>query len=164
MSIEKYKERLKTVGVLYIDLFPFRKLENDNIQFLIIKRKSGVELSDSWQAISGKIRENEKISNAFFRQCNEKIGVEPKRIFKIDHINTFYDNYYDTVMMVPVAACEVDSSSNIILSDLHVDYKWVSASEAEEYLIWPNQLTSINLVERILKNKVSPFNMLRREK
>lgn len=54
MSIEKFKDRMKSIGVLYIEMYPFRLSDLGEIEFLILKRNTVVELGNSWQAISGK--------------------------------------------------------------------------------------------------------------
>lgn len=111
-----------------------------------------------------KIKKDESIKEAFWRQANEKIGTEPLRIFKIDYVSSFYDDYYDTVMMVPVAACEISRNIEIQISDLHVDYKWVSKEEIEDFLIWPNQKNCIDLIFKMLQSRISTFHELKRIK
>lgn len=160
MSIDKFKNRMKSVGVLYIDMYPYRVNTDGKVEFLVLKRNTGVELAESWQTISGKIKENETIKQAFWRQATDKIGATPNRIFKIDYVSTFYDDYYDTVMMVPVAACEVPFDLDVQLSDLHVEYKWLSIENALEFLIWPNQKTSMELIVKMLRTDISKFHEL----
>lgn len=161
MTIINYQDRIKQVGVLYIDLYPYR-IHNDQLEFLILKRNTGLELSETWQAISGKIKKEEKISQAFWRQALEKTGITPNKIFKIDYVSTFYDDYYDTVMMVPVAACEMPHAEKVQLSELHIDYKWVNALEVNEHLIWPNQKQSISLIQSMLKSGITKFHDIKK--
>ena len=163
MRSSKFHKRFKkSVGVLYIDLYPYCQ-ENEQIDFLIMQRNMKVELPGTWQAISGKIKDNETIKDAFWRHPIEKTGVEPSKIFKIDFINTFYDNYYDTVMMVPVAACELPHK-DIKISELHIGYEWINNKKVKEKLIWPNQHKSIDMIVDMLKSskKITEFHLLKK--
>ena len=110
MSLESFKNRIKPLGVLYVDIYPYRLDSTGNPEFLALKRNNTVELASTWQAISGKIHEDETIRAAMWRQCEEKLGLTPKRLFKIDFVNVFYDDFYDTVMHVPTAAAELSDS------------------------------------------------------
>ncbi|WP_380181205.1 NUDIX domain-containing protein [Kalamiella sp. sgz302252] len=161
MTITNYSKRIHSLGVLYVDIYPWRKSPLNDIEFLLLKRNEEVELSNTWQTISGKILEDEKISDAFWRLARKRTGTTPLNIFKIDYVNVFYDSYYDTVMHVPVAAAEIECSSDIALSDLHVDYMWASMDEALQKLIWPNQKKSLYLIRAMIKkNMITRFHYL----
>lgn len=163
MTIQNFSERLHSLGVLYVDVYPWRKAKDGQIEFLILKRKDQVELNSTWQAISGKLIKNEKISDAFWRLVYKRTGLEAVSIFKIDYVNVFYDAYYDTVMHVPVAAAELKYLSEVKLSDLHVDFAWVKLDDALNKLIWPNQQLSLRLMhDMILESKISKFHYLER--
>jgi 8-oxo-dGTP pyrophosphatase MutT (NUDIX family) len=142
MSIEKFSNRMKSVGVLYVDIYPFRVSLNNKIEFLLLKRRQEIVMPNVWQFVSGKIKENETIKEAFIRQTAEKTGLKLLNLFKIDFVNTFYDDYYDTVMLVPSAAAEL-APGNVVLSEkLHCEYKWASVSLVEELIPWSEQLVA----------------------
>ncbi len=163
MNIDQFKGRLKTVGVLYVDVYPYCIDRQGDIKFLVLKRKTDVELPDSWQAVSGKIKKNEKIKHAFFRQVEEKTGQRPLESFKLDTINIFYDDYYDTVMFVPIAGVKIEESPIVLSEKLHVDYKWLTTAEAKDYFIWPKQIECIDIITRIVKNSGNDlFKMFRK--
>jgi len=148
--IEKFAHTMKQVGVLYVDVYPCRVTEAGNIEFLLFKRRDDVVMPGVWQGISGKIKENEKISAAFSRQVAKKVGHAPKRLFKLDMVNTFYDDYYDTVMFVPSAGCVVDNVTAID-ETLHSEYKFVTEADLPEFIHFPNQLKAFEMAAEHLR-------------
>jgi 8-oxo-dGTP pyrophosphatase MutT (NUDIX family) len=142
---------MKSVGVLYVDTYPFRVSSSNKIEFLLLKRIQDVVMPNVWQFVSGKIKENETIKEAFIRQTTEKTGLKLLNLFKIDFVNTFYDDYYDTVMLVPCAAAEL-TPGNVVLSEkLHCEYKWASLSLVEELIPWSEQLVALRKANAIAK-------------
>lgn len=159
MVIEEFANRIKQVGVLYVDVYPYFIDPTGNITFLVLKRRDDVQLPGSWQAISGKIWQNEKIRHAFIRQVKDKTGLLPVELFKIDNVNVFYDDYYDT--MVPAAACRLESQRVTLDPSLHTEYRWIRADEAALLLVWPNQLKNINQIrEAVASSSFSLFHKL----
>ena len=53
--------------------------------------------------------------------------------------------------LVPVFGIEVDSK-DVILSDEHIDYKWVDFKEAFDTLIWNGQKKGLQTVYNMLIN------------
>jgi len=157
-NIDNYADRLKTVGVLYVDLYPFRKTSKGDFEYLLFRRNDKVELANTWQTISGKIEKDERISEAFSRLAKKRTGVNPKKIIKLQTVNMFYDEYYDTVMLVPTSACELAEDDEVVISDLHTEYRWSSKEEALDLLIWPNQKKVIELIEVTCKSMSSDFS------
>ena len=134
-----------------MDVYPYMLQENNNIRFLFLLRKEDGELPSSWQPVSGKILKGETIRAAFKRLVVTKTGQQPTEMYKLDRVNIFYDDYYDTVMFVPSAACRL-SSNTVVLSSLHSDYKWVNEQEATELLEWETQRQYIQTISKKLKN------------
>lgn len=153
---------IKPVGVLYVDVYPYFLNEDGLPEYLLLKRRSDVSLPDSWQTVSGKILAEESISSAFVRQVRQKTGQTPVRLFKIDYVNTYFDQDYDTVMLVPVAACQLQSREILLNSSLHSDSKWSSLETALSLLKWPNQRHSLEIVDGMIRTKdaITPFHVL----
>jgi dihydroneopterin triphosphate diphosphatase len=151
MSIEKFSKRMKSVGVLYVDVYPFRISSNNEPEFLLLKRNQDVVMPSIWQIVSGKIRERETIKEAFIRQTTEKTGLKPLSLFKVDFVNTFYDENYDTVMLVPSAAAELAPGDVVLSEKLHCEFKWASLSLAEELIPWSEQLVGLRKTNAIVE-------------
>ncbi|WP_457280999.1 NUDIX domain-containing protein [Polaromonas sp. P5_D5] len=140
-----FVSRTKPVGVLYVDVYPYFKDQDNRIQFLLLKRRADVVMPGKWQAISGKINENERIQDAFIRQVEKKTGQSPIAFEKVDYVNMFFDDYYDTVMVVPAASAEI--SKRIVLdSTLHDDHIFVTYDELSKYDLFPAQMHVYSLL------------------
>ena len=72
-------------------------------------------------------------------------------------MNTFYDDYYDTIMFVPVAACRLAADTVQIMAGLHVEHRWVRFSEIGQYLVWRQQFECVKMLDDALTGK-TPFS------
>lgn len=145
-DINNYAERVRPVGVLYVDVYPFR-VRNEIVEYLLFRRRSDIVLPGQWQVVSGKIRVGERIADAFLRQVVKKVGAKPTSLHKLASVNTFYDEYYDTVMMVPAAAALMPNDIAVILDEeLHVEYRWVSSEAAHELLPFSAQHDALSVI------------------
>ena len=142
MSIQEYAERMKPVGVLYVDVYPYRVLPDRSVEFLMLKRRSDVVMPSRWQAVSGKLRAKETIHSAFVRQVEKKTGHRVE-VAPLSQVNVFYDAHYDTVMMVPAAGAELGEDPISIDESLHVAHKWSRIEEAKGHLPWPTPQASL---------------------
>ncbi len=150
MDFEDFGDRVKRLGVLYVDVYPYH-LDNDGRpSFLILKRRSDVVLADSWQLISGKLTKGETIRRAFIRQVVQKTGQRPVKMFKIERVNIFYDDYYDTVMVVPAACCQLADKRVRLNETLHTEFAWTTAEEAAKFLTWSTQIECVRVIEACL--------------
>ena len=146
MNIDAYKDQIKRASILYVDVYPYILQKKGNVKFLLLKRTDHGELANSWQPVSGKIAKKETIRAAFKRMVLTKTGQKPIKMYKLDIVNMFYDDYYDTVMFVPCAACQLQSESVILSPKLHVDYRWVDEKEAANILEWEMQIHCIKTI------------------
>jgi 8-oxo-dGTP pyrophosphatase MutT (NUDIX family) len=147
MDFEDFGDRIKRLGVLYVDVYPYHLDDDGRPSFLILKRRSDVVLADSWQFISGKLMKGETIRKAFIRQVVQKTSQHPIKMFKIERVNIFYDDYYDTVMVVPAACCQLVDKRVLLDETLHTEFAWITAREADEFLQLPVQIEFVRAVE-----------------
>lgn len=151
MTIDKYTERLKRAGILYVDVYPYHVDPAGAVLFLFLLRNDAGELPDSWQPVCGKIATGERIRHAFVRQVKSKTGQIPAELYKLDVVNTFYDDFYDTVMFVPCAACRLGSLKVEISPEHHTQYAWLDLEEARKRLEWPVQIQCVETIARRLE-------------
>jgi len=70
---------------------------------------------------------------------------------RFEAVTSFYDEYYDTVMMVPAAAAELSTDDVRIDASLHVESRWATQQEARHLLPWPSSRDAIDgIVEAVL--------------
>jgi ADP-ribose pyrophosphatase YjhB (NUDIX family) len=159
VTIENYRDRVKLAGILYVDVYPFFSTEQSQTDFLLLKRRDDVQLPSSWQPVCGKIVNDERLRNAFVRQIRIKTGQQPTELYRLDEVNIFYDDFYDTVMMVPVAAARLTKRDVIIDTSLHCDYRWVQGQDVEQYLQFPKQIECIRIIEEFIQGGHTSMKM-----
>ena len=150
MDIEDYRDRVKRAGILYVDVYPFLTMGGGEPEFLIFKRRDDVPLPSSWQPACGKIKKDETIRSAFSRQVCKKTGEQPVELYRINIVNVFYDDFYDTVMMVPAAAARLEARDVQIDPSIHCDHRWVRCEDIEAFLEWPKQVECIRAIQDFL--------------
>ena len=97
------------------------------------------------------IRDSEEAWQAAIRELKEETGLKPTKMFVADHVSQFYEKHGDRVNLVPVFGIEVDSL-DVILSDEHIEFKWVNFKEAFETLVWNGQKKGIQTVYNMVSN------------
>ena len=140
--IDKHRSQVQSPAVLYVDVFPFRRASN-GLEFLVFRRVGDVPMMRTWQPVCGKIEAGESICTAFSRQVRKKTGQAPKRLINLDRVTTFYDSYYDAVLMVPAAAAELREKTVVIDPKLHDEYRWCDVAAASELLIFRRQIETL---------------------
>lgn len=153
VDVSDYSDRLRPAGIFYVDVYAYHVDERTGERkYLLLRRREDVVLADDWQAISGKILPGERIADAFFRQVRKKTGFEPKAVYKLQSVNTFFDDYYNTVMLVPQAIAELPSMDVALDESLHNEYAWASPAEAGDMFVWESQRIALRETETLLKS------------
>ena len=117
----------------------------------MLKRNEKKLYEHLWQGVAGKIEKNEEAWQAAIRELKEETGLKPTKMFVADHVSQFYEKHGDRVNLVPVFGIEVDSL-DVILSDEHIEFKWVNFKEAFETLVWNGQKKGIQTVYNMVSN------------
>jgi dATP pyrophosphohydrolase len=121
--------------------------------FLLLKRSDNAKIYPGiWQMITGTIESHEHTKDTVIRELSEETGLEPSKIFSIPRVNTFYLAVSDKICMSPVFLTIVEKE-DVIISDEHSEYKWVSYELAKDMIHWPNQADSLEIIKRYLDDK-----------
>ena len=142
---------MPSIKVRVIDSYIYNYNEN-SIKFLVLKRNKNRIYEHLWQGVAGKIEKGEKAWQAAIRELKEETGLEPFRIFSVDHVSVFYEANKDRMNLVPVFGIEV-KSNGIILSDEHIDFQWLDYKEAYNRLPWAGQKKGLNMVYQMATSK-----------
>ncbi|NOZ03118.1 MAG: NUDIX domain-containing protein [FCB group bacterium] len=134
-----------------VDAYVYRR-EDDDFLFLLLKRKRNKNYGGLWQGVAGKIQPGESAWQAAVRELKEETGLVPAGIFTADHVSMFYEAHNDQVNLVPVFGIEVERKQ-VMLSNEHSRYRWVTFEEARRLLVWRGQKTGIRTVYEMLKQK-----------
>lgn len=114
-------------------------IPNQNDEVLILKHNSS-----KWLLPGGRINVNENWKDALEREVDEETGIKEFEIERIIDTDNWYENgngfYVVTYLSKKV---KVDQ---VILSDEHVEFSWVSLSNLDSFNFWHQ-----NIKERIKK-------------
>ena len=135
---------MASVTVRVVDCYVYRQTD-DGLKFLLMKRNLNKIYEHLWQGVAGKIEDGETAPEAAIRELKEETGLDPVNMFVADHVSRFYEVHGDRVNLVPVFGMEVDSDE-VMLSEEHVDFKWVTIKEALNTLVWNGQKEGIQTV------------------
>ena len=139
---------MANIKVRVVDCYVYRQTDK-GLKFLILKRNEKKLYEHLWQGVAGKIEKDEEAWETAIRELKEETGLDPVKMFVADHVSQFYEKHGDRVNLVPVFGIEVDSK-NVILSDEHIEYKWVDFKEAFDTLVWNGQKKGIHAVNQML--------------
>lgn len=142
-----------------IEAHIFRMNEN-KIEFLLLKRSDKEIYPGLWQMVSGRIKRSEKAFQTALREIQEETNLKPKKFWVVPNINSFYLPEKDFITFLPVFLVQVDSHSEVILSDEHSTYRWVSAQEAKKLLAWSGQRKSVDIIIEYLTKRKSYLNFV----
>ena len=132
------------VTVRVVDCYVYRQTD-DGLKFLLMKRNLNKIYEHLWQGVAGKIEDGETAPEAAIRELKEETGLDPVNMFVADHVRRFYEVQGDRGNLVPVFGVEVDSDE-VMLSEEHVDFKWLNILEALNTLVWNGQKKGIQTV------------------
>ena len=141
---------MANIKVRVVDCYVYRQTDK-GLKFLILKRNEKKLYDHLWQGVAGKIEKDEEAWQTAIRELKEETGLDPVKMFVADHVSQFYEKHGDRVNLVPVFGIEVDSK-NVILSDEHIEYKWVDFKEAFDTLVWNGQKKGIQTVYNMVSN------------
>ena len=134
------------------------KYQEDKPLFLILKRSD----LNVWQGIAGGVEANETIFNAAKREAYEETGIPLSSEFiRLDSkstipVNFIYGNFFWGEKVYNATeycfgVCVKDD--NIILSNEHLEYKWVEYEEAFKLFKWDSNRNALWELNERLKRK-----------
>lgn len=134
--------------VRIVDAYVYRR-DGDELRFLLLKRSPDKMYAGIWQGVAGKIQSGEAAWEAAIRELREETGLTPSFMFIADHVSMFYETHGDRINLVPVFGIEV-SSTDVILSEEHCDYRWATFPQAIDTLVWSGQKTGLESVYNMI--------------
>jgi dATP pyrophosphohydrolase len=136
-----------------VELHVFR-IEQNEMQFLLLKRSAHKIYPGLWQMVSGHIKKGETAVNTVLRELKEETGLKPFRLWVAPNINSFYSPDEDCISVIPVFAVQV-KNHNVLISDEHSEFKWVNSEEAKIFLAWEGQRKSVDIIKKYFTNQMS---------
>ena len=128
-------------------------------EFLLLKRSNTTIYSEIWQGVTGKIENSELPYKTALRELMEETGLNAKKIWTIDKVNTFYDANIDVMNLIPVFGVAVNSK-NVIISKEHSEYKWSNINETIKLITWEEQKKGVKIFHEMLKENEKRLKMM----
>jgi dATP pyrophosphohydrolase len=126
-------------------IIPYVIVDSD-VQVLILKRTKG----EYWQFVSGGMESGETLEDTVKRETYEEIGIKisdlvPLQTRTMIPANIFSYKYEPDIIFVieHAFAFQIKDIQNVILSEEHCAYQFVTYSEALEYLKWDSNKTAL---------------------
>ena len=128
-------------------------------EFLLLKRSSNKIYPGIWQGVTGKIENYELPYKTALRELNEETALQPKKMWTIDQVNSFYDAKNNIMNLIPVFGVSVELK-NVTLSKEHSEYKWCNISETIKLLTWEQQKKGVHIFYQMLKENKDRLKIL----
>lgn len=134
----------------------------DMPEYLLLRRSKDQSVyPDTWQCISGKIREGERAAEAALREFSEECGLVAERLWVVPHCSTFFDARRDEMNLCPMFAIQVMPQNDPLLSPEHSSFAWLRYEKALERLVWPGQSDGLRIVQEYLLGEKSAAQLAR---
>ncbi|NNM85421.1 MAG: NUDIX domain-containing protein [Phycisphaerales bacterium] len=130
-----------------VAVYVFRKRAG-GIEFLQLKRADRAEsYPASWQTVYGGILKRETAVEAALRELDEETGLKPRNFYQVEHLESFYNQQRDRVVLMPVFAAEVAGNASVQLNEEHDDYRWVVLADVANHFVWRAQRQVIEIIQ-----------------
>ncbi|PIP55883.1 MAG: hypothetical protein CO183_01705 [Candidatus Zambryskibacteria bacterium CG_4_9_14_3_um_filter_42_9] len=134
-----------------VEAFIFREDLKGAFLFLLMRRIP--ERGGFWQPLTGGVRVGEELENALVREVQEETGITSgiKKVVNTGYTFNFSDhgkNYTEYVYGV-----EVDSGTEVALSEEHDSHVWASKEEVLSLLKWPGNIEGFRRLCGVLEVK-----------
>ena len=97
---------------------------------LLLQRNDG---NNAWEIPGGKRENNEDIVDALKREVQEETGLIINE-YKLVYVSPIFEDHPVLKPFLNIGyLCLVDNS-DVVISDEHIDYKWVSVEKLANYL------------------------------
>lgn len=122
-------------------------------KFLLLKRSANVRVYPNiWQVVTGTIDGNETAVETTIREFKEETGLSYLKMFTIPYITSFFLPKKDAIGISPVFGFLV-GSDEVILSEEHTDFKWLSLDDCLRKLELPSHIEATKIFNDFILSK-----------
>lgn len=130
-----------------IDVWAFSR-DSDGVRYLLLHTSQ--EKADRyfnggrfWQIPAALRPEHESVIDAS-RRCLAELGMVAKSLWAVEHVYPIYNRRFDSMMLIPVFAAEVERTQNITLDWEHSEARWCTAEECNQLLSFRGLLEGLH--------------------
>jgi 8-oxo-dGTP pyrophosphatase MutT (NUDIX family) len=135
-----------------VQVHPFR-MRGGVTEHLVLLRSATVQYRPSiWQVITGRCQDSERSIATARRELLEETGLYAVRWYGLPAPALFYFEPADRIILSPLFACELEGDAEPVLSEEHVKYDWLSASQAHSRLMFPSHAQGVDQLEQLLSD------------
>jgi dATP pyrophosphohydrolase len=129
-------------------VYPYQKLRDNELRYALLKRSD----EGWWQAVAGGGEDNETPTEAARREAREEAGVpEDSILLQLTTVIPvpvvhFYDSHLwgEDLYVIPQYSFGVSvSSSQIVLSAEHTEFRWLRYEEAQTLMRYDGNRTAL---------------------
>jgi type II secretory ATPase GspE/PulE/Tfp pilus assembly ATPase PilB-like protein/8-oxo-dGTP pyrophosphatase MutT (NUDIX family) len=135
-----------TPGV--VEVFVIRHRGGD-WRVLALQRAADGKRPESWETVYGKVEPRERPESAARRELEEETGLVPSALYNVT-VSSFYLHTSNTVQMCITFAAFVPEDADVIISDEHQRYEWLSLDEACKRFTWPREAHALRDAHHLL--------------
>jgi len=106
---------------------------NANKEILILKRQNSEVYNDLWDVPGGKLEEGNTLLEALIREIREETGLKLEKIIAVLSTAKFQGQAADKPIIFRNIYL-VKAEGNVIISNEHAEYRWVSVENLKEYI------------------------------
>ena len=132
------------------------RASNTGYQYLLMKRKD----DGIWQGAAGGGEESETIYDTAIREMFEETGVSEIELIKLDTMSYMekilfadYEKWGNDVLVVPMYYFAAEYNGEVILSEEHSEFEWLSYTDAVKKLYWHDNQTALWELNERLKDE-----------
>jgi 8-oxo-dGTP diphosphatase len=134
--------------------------DQESDRYLLLRRSMEKDFAaGAWECVTGRLDQGEGFEQAVHREVKEEIGAEVMPLFILGTTH-FYrgETIPDNELVGVVYCCRMRSWTQVIMSDEHDQYRWVTAEQAFE-LLRGNHPTEIWLQKVIKRAELMKRNL-----
>ena len=103
-------------------------IRNQDGKFLIVRE------GQRWQAVGGRLDKGERLEEGLRRETKEETGIEDLEVGKVIHVDEWFAKPEgDLKHIVALFFMCKTNATNVVLSDEHEAYAWITTDELSEY-------------------------------
>jgi len=116
---------------------------------LVLQRAADASRPGSWEIVYGKIDSGERPEHAAVRELWEETGLGPSTLYNLT-VSSFFLHTTQTIQMAIVFVAFVANDSEVVLSEEHERFEWLSLDEACDRFTWPRTAQALRDARRLL--------------
>ena len=144
-----------------VHVYLFRKNLIGSYEYAIFQRADNPEW---WQGVSGGVEDDETVKEAALRESYEEAGTPTSStIYYLDTMSYLPSNIFrdsitwgSDVVVCPMYFFAIQFDGEIILSEEHLEVRWLEYEEAEALVYFHDQKTALwELDQRLLRGNLA---------